>query len=322
MNWPNSDSSSSPTGFSSETGACAERLIDSTSSGSMPVCSAISSGVGSRPELGDELALCAADLVELLDHVHGDADRARLVGERAGDRLADPPGGVGRELEALAVVELLRGTDQAERALLDQVEEGQALVAVVLRDRDDEPQVRLDHLLLRVEVAALDALGEVDLLLRREQPHLADVLQEQLKGVGRHVRLQVDRRLLAPAAAVDGALDHGRGVRGVVLDELDLGLLEVAVKLLDVALVELNFGERGGDLGYRSASRSACPLATRSFTSSSSCRSATDILFLAARRAQRKAAGPIQTVDVHSNATDSEVKRPEAEFPLTSQSTS
>ena len=49
MNWPNSDSSSSPTGFSSETGACAERLIESTSSGSIPVTSAISSGVGSRP---------------------------------------------------------------------------------------------------------------------------------------------------------------------------------------------------------------------------------------------------------------------------------
>ena len=49
MNCPNSDSSSSPTGFSSETGAWAERLIESTSSGSMPVTSAISSGVGSRP---------------------------------------------------------------------------------------------------------------------------------------------------------------------------------------------------------------------------------------------------------------------------------
>ena len=27
MNWPNSDSSSSPTGFSSETGACAEPMV-------------------------------------------------------------------------------------------------------------------------------------------------------------------------------------------------------------------------------------------------------------------------------------------------------
>src|SRR5919197_5835019 len=58
-------------------------------------------------ELGDELALGPADLVELLDHVDGDADRPCLVGERARDRLANPPGGVGRELEALAVVELL-----------------------------------------------------------------------------------------------------------------------------------------------------------------------------------------------------------------------
>src|SRR3954453_8886097 len=76
-------------------------------------------GRGLAAQLGDELALRAADLVELLDHMHRDPDGPRLVGERAGDRLADPPGGVGRELEALAVVELLRGADQAERALLD-----------------------------------------------------------------------------------------------------------------------------------------------------------------------------------------------------------
>ena len=198
-------------------------------------------------QLGDELALRAADLVQLLDDVDRDADRARLVGERAGDRLADPPGRVGRELEALAVVELLRRAHQPERALLDQVEEGQALVAVVLGDRDDEPQVRLDHLLLGVEVAALDALGEVDLLLRGEQPDLADVLQEQLQRVGGHVRPQVERRLrLAPASTlVRSALDlGGRDGRVDVLDELDLGPLEEAVELLDVALVEVELRDR------------------------------------------------------------------------------
>src|SRR3954447_18760985 len=203
-------------------------------------------------QLGDELALRAADLVQLLDDVHGDADRARLVGERAGDGLADPPGRIRGELEALAVVELLGGTHEAERALLDQVEEGKPLVAVVLRDRDHEAQVRLDHLLLGVEVAALDALGEVDLLLSSEQAHLADVLQEELKGVGRHVRLQVDRRLrlAAPALAVRGSLDLGRGDGGRIdlLDELDLGLLEEPVQVLDVGLVEIDLGERPGDL--------------------------------------------------------------------------
>src|SRR5829696_3333697 len=38
---------------------------------------------GLAAQLGDELALRAADLVELLDHVDRDADRARLVSERA-----------------------------------------------------------------------------------------------------------------------------------------------------------------------------------------------------------------------------------------------
>ena len=56
-----------------------------------------------------------------------DPDRARLVRERPGDRLADPPGGVGRELEASALVELLRGADESEGALLDQERETAAL---------------------------------------------------------------------------------------------------------------------------------------------------------------------------------------------------
>src|SRR3954452_11056107 len=129
-------------------------------------------GGGLTAELGDELALGATDLVELLDDVDRDADRPGLVGEGARDGLADPPGRVGRELEALAVIELLRRADEAQRALLDEVQEREPLVAVVLGDRDDQAQVRLDHLLLCVEVAALDALGEVDLLLGGEEPDL------------------------------------------------------------------------------------------------------------------------------------------------------
>src|SRR3954447_15009376 len=211
--------------------------------------------VGGRlaAELGDQLALGAADLVELLDDVDGDADRARLVGERTGDRLADPPGRVRRELEALAVVELLRGAHEAERALLDEVQEREALVAVVLGDRDDQAQVGLDHLLLRVQVAALDLAREVDLLLGREQPDLADVLEEQLEAVRGHVRLEVDRRLgLAAPALVRRTLDLRRGDGGVdLLDDLDLGLLEEAVELLDVRLVEVDLGDGGLDLGER-----------------------------------------------------------------------
>src|SRR3954467_12551813 len=62
----------------------------------------------------DELALDVHDLVQLLDHVHRDADRARLVRDRPGDRLSDPPGRIGGELVALAVVELLDRADEPE----------------------------------------------------------------------------------------------------------------------------------------------------------------------------------------------------------------
>jgi hypothetical protein len=76
-----------------------------------------------------------------LDHVHRNADRAALVGHGAGDRLANPPRGVGAELEAAAVLELVDRPHQAGVAFLDQVEEAQAAVAVLLGDRDDQPQV-------------------------------------------------------------------------------------------------------------------------------------------------------------------------------------
>src|SRR5690242_6750206 len=48
-------------------------------------------GGGLAAQLRDELALGAADLVQLLDDMDGDPDRARLLGKRSGDGLADPP---------------------------------------------------------------------------------------------------------------------------------------------------------------------------------------------------------------------------------------
>ena len=140
------------------------------------------------------------------------------------------------------------------RALLDQVEKRQPLVAVVLRDRDDQPEVRLDHLLLGVQVAALDPLGEIDLLLRRQQPHLADVLQEQLQRIGRHLRLEVQRVLALRRVRFSGARSMIRlaaSARVDLLDQLDLSPLEEAVQLLDVGFVEVELGRGGRDLGVR-----------------------------------------------------------------------
>ncbi len=100
-----------------------------------------------------------------LDHVHRDTDGARLVGDRAGDRLANPPGGVGRELVAAAVFELVHRLHQADVAFLDQVEELQATVGVLLGDGDDQAQVGLDHFLLGAASLGLtDGHATVDVL--------------------------------------------------------------------------------------------------------------------------------------------------------------
>src|SRR5262249_25008921 len=55
----------------------------------------------------------AHDLVDRLDHVHGNANGARLVGDRAGDGLPDPPRGVCGELVAAPVLELVHRLHQA-----------------------------------------------------------------------------------------------------------------------------------------------------------------------------------------------------------------
>src|SRR3712207_279852 len=119
---------------------------------------------GLVPELRRELALDAPDLARPLGHVDRQADRAGGVLEPPLDRLADPERRVGREPEALAPVELLDGTDETEHALLDEVAQRQTLALVATGIRDDEAQIRVDHALLRHQVALLHALRQLDLL--------------------------------------------------------------------------------------------------------------------------------------------------------------
>ena len=136
-------------------------------------------------ELLRELAARALRAAHLLGDVDGKPDRAALVGERTRHGLADPPGRVRRELVAHLVVELLDRADQAEVALLDQVEERHAGLRVVARDRHHEPQVALDQAPLRELVAEVLAPRELALLGRREQPPVADLADVELQRVGR-----------------------------------------------------------------------------------------------------------------------------------------
>src|SRR5258706_2973815 len=109
----------------------------------------------------EQLARGAHDLAEGVDDMHGESDGFCLIRKAAADRLPDPPGGVGGELVAAAILELVDPLHQADIAFLDQVEELQAAVGVFLGDRDHEAQVRLHHLLLGLARLALALLHHV-----------------------------------------------------------------------------------------------------------------------------------------------------------------
>lgn len=151
---------------------------------------------GCRPELGRdlgglgvaavlpvELTLHAADPAELLHQVDGQADRARLVRDGAGDGLTDPPGRVRGELEALAVVELLDRAHQAGVALLDQVEEGQTAAGVAAGHRHDQAEVGTDE-----DVLGPLTLGDqgLEFVTRGVRPGLLVAVEDLLRE---HTRL-------------------------------------------------------------------------------------------------------------------------------------
>jgi hypothetical protein len=89
--------------------------------------------------------------------------------------------------------------------------------------------LRLDHPLLRLPVAALDRLRELDLLGRRQQPVPPGLPQEELQRVGRRLPGGLERRrrrLRRPVAL------------GRVGDDLDPARLELAVDRVRLERVE------------------------------------------------------------------------------------
>lgn len=167
-------------------------------------------------------ALDADDPVDQLHDVDGDADGAGLVGQGAGHGLADPPGGVGGELVAAGVVELLDGPDQAQVPLLDQVQHGQPAPDVPLGHRHHEPQVGLDQAALgeaaqddepvEVEGETVVQAGAAPQLLLGEQPGLHPPGEVDLLGRGQQ-RNPADLAQVLPEQVGGGAAGLGTGGR-------------------------------------------------------------------------------------------------------------
>src|SRR5208282_1585670 len=119
-----------------------------------------------------------------LDHVHGDADGAGLVRDRPGNGLANPPGGVGAELVAAAILILVDRAHQPGIAFLDEIQERETAVAVLLGDRHHQSEVAAGKFPLGLLVlfealvhqlgTPLEALGS----LERDPHQILELLDE------------------------------------------------------------------------------------------------------------------------------------------------
>jgi hypothetical protein len=109
--------------------------------------------------------------------MHRHVNAARLLGHSPADRLPDPPCGIGAEATAACRVKLLRGANQAQIALLHQIEQGNALVHVAFGDAHHQAQVGLHQLLQRLRLTGHHAPRQSQLLLRRQQRGATDLGQ-------------------------------------------------------------------------------------------------------------------------------------------------
>ena len=162
MKSPRCDSSSSPTGVSSEIGSCATRITRRIFWTGSSIFSASSSLVGSRPSSCTRVRERADQLVDGLDHVHGNADGARLIRDGARDRLPHPPRRISGELVTAAVFELLHRLHQSDIAFLNQIQELQPAIVVAFGDAHHQPEIRLDQFLARGLGLAVGAVHQFE----------------------------------------------------------------------------------------------------------------------------------------------------------------
>jgi hypothetical protein len=164
---------------------------------------------------------------------------APAVGDPTGDGLADPPCGVGRELEPSTPAAFLNRVDQPQVALLHQVQQWKFGSPILAGDRDHQSQVGGDETVGRRValtdqaaqlpltrqgdpfcgqfasglLAGLDGLSQPDLVVLGEQAMFADVIEverdEVLFGLRGSLAGQPSSSLDLPGAALaTGAPGH------------------------------------------------------------------------------------------------------------------
>src|SRR3989338_4865707 len=153
------------------------------------------------PDLLHQITGGANQLVDGLDHVDRDTDRARLVGNRPGNRLANPPRRICRELVTALVLELVHRLHETDVPFLNEIQKLQSPVGVFFGDADHQAEIGLDQLLFGEVGPGLslnDGLHPTPELLRRYlqiplvpfdfPPRASDLLRHSLNGLMAHAQ--------------------------------------------------------------------------------------------------------------------------------------
>ena len=80
--------------------------------------------------------------------MHRNTNRTRLIGDRTGNRLANPPGRIRTEFVTFFIIEFIDGFDQAEVTFLHQIQKLHAAADVAFRNADDQTQIGIRQILL------------------------------------------------------------------------------------------------------------------------------------------------------------------------------
>ena len=135
----------------------------------------------------EQLAGNLLDAVNGFNHMNRDTDSTRLVGNRTGNCLTNPPGCVGRELKALGMVELFDCLNQAEVTFLNQIEELHTTSDITFCNRNDQTQVcftqTFSGLSRDLGVIAGHLFSEFIFLISSQQRNAADFLEVDLNRV-------------------------------------------------------------------------------------------------------------------------------------------
>ena len=134
--------------------------------------------------------------VDGLHHMNWNPDGSGLIGNGPGNGLPNPPGGVGGELVALGIVELVNRLQKAQIALLHQIQQLHAPAHIALGDGNHQTQICLGHLLLGLLVALRHSPGDLQLLLLAQQGNLSDFLEVHPDRVVHPDGVGVQRRFL------------------------------------------------------------------------------------------------------------------------------